>query len=105
MEDKSELSLEEFTEYVANGATVVDFFATWCSPCKLIAPILSELSEEKTDYKFVKIDIEKSPDVTAHFGITSVPSILMFKDGELKQRIAGALPKKRMEEEIDGALG
>lgn len=90
-------SLQEFEAEVAySGLTVVDFFATWCGPCKMIAPILDKLETENGSVHFVKVDVDAVPDVAAKNEISAMPTIKFFKNGELVDTVVGAnVPKLR----------
>ncbi len=86
--------------------TVVDFGAEWCGPCKKLHPIMEEIAGEMAEtVKVVEVDIGVSPQTGAQFGITSVPQIMFFKDGEMKERIIGMLSKSQIIEKIDSHLG
>jgi len=76
---------------------VVDFYATWCGPCRLITPILEELSGRMDSVRFVKVDIDESPDVAQKYAVTGVPTLVVFKGGEEADRKVGALPKPALE--------
>jgi len=82
----------EFQATVASGVTVVDFWAPWCGPCKAIAPALDELAGEYGDkVQIVKINIDENQEVATQFGVTSIPTLLMFKDGQkIAQKVGGA---------------
>ena len=84
---------------------VVDFWATWCGPCRMVAPIIEELSKEY-DGKVVigKCDVEDNEDIAAEFGIRNIPTILFFKNGEVVDKIIGAQPKAKIEEKIQTLL-
>ena len=94
-------------ESLKNGAQplVVDFWATWCGPCRMVAPIIEELSKEY-DGKVVigKCDVEDNEDIAAEFGIRNIPTILFFKNGEVVDKIIGAQPKAKIEEKIQTLL-
>jgi thioredoxin 1 len=82
---------------------MVDFYAEWCGPCKMIAPFLEELSEELTGKaKVVKVDIDKSNDIAATYNIRSVPTLMFFKNGEPIDRIVGMVPKETLAAKISG---
>ena len=87
---------KEFQSEVLNGKGValVDLFADWCMPCQMIAPIIEEISNEKTDVNFFKINVDETPDVAIKYGVSSIPTLLIFKDGELVNKAVGAYPKE-----------
>ena len=84
-----------------NGLTLVDFWATWCGPCRMVAPIVEELAAETPDVTFGKIDVDQNPDVAMGLRITSIPTLMLFKDGQLVDLIIGARPKKDIKNMID----
>ena len=85
-----------------NGLKVVDFFATWCGPCKMLTPILEELSEEMQDsVEFIKIDIDESMELAMEYQVTSVPTLVFIKDGQEVARKIGFSPKAALKEEIE----
>ncbi|WP_407319921.1 thioredoxin [Isoptericola halotolerans] len=84
---------------------LVDFWATWCGPCRMVAPILEELSEEYDGkVKIVKLDTDANQATTMAYGITSIPTLNVFSGGEVVKSIIGARPKRALAEEIDGIL-
>ncbi len=83
------------------GIVLVDFFATWCGPCKMLAPILEELDVELKDVKIVKVDVDESPEVSTKYGIQSIPTMKLFKDGQDMQTLVGFLPKDQIISMID----
>lgn len=94
-----------FQNETATGVTLVDFYADWCGPCRMIAPIVEELSNEMEGVaKIAKVDIEKAQGVTASFGVTSIPTILLFKDGKEVQRVVGLKGKDDLKAMINKAL-
>lgn len=86
------------------GVVVVDFFATWCGPCKMLAPILEELQEELSDVKIVKIDVDENPELANKYGIASIPTIKIFKDGNDVDTKVGFMPKEMLKESIEEVL-
>lgn len=86
---------QSFDREILNGVVLVDFWAAWCGPCKMLAPILEEIDAEIGDeVKIVKVDVEENPVIAEEYQIMSIPSLLLFVDGELKAKTAGFLPKE-----------
>lgn len=84
------LTDENFKETIAQGVTLVDFYATWCGPCRMIAPIVEQLASMVQDKaRIAKIDIDQAQNVTADLQITSVPTLILFKDGKEMKRVVG----------------
>ena len=95
-----------FDEAIASGQPVlVDFWATWCGPCRMMAPIIEELGADY-DGKVVvgKVDVDEEADLAQRYGIMSIPTLILFKDGEPAEQLVGARPKAAVQEMIDGAL-
>ena len=86
----------EFENEVLNGKGIalVDLFADWCGPCQMIAPIIEEISNEKTNVNFFKVNVDDTPEVAIKYGVSSIPTLLVFKDGELVNKAVGAYPKE-----------
>ena len=103
-----ELTKDNFVDTVKNAkVAVVDFWAPWCGPCRMIAPIIEELSEEFKDKGVVigKINTDEQQELAIQFGIRSIPTVLFFKEGELVDSMIGAAPKAMYEEKIKSLLG
>jgi len=84
----------------ATGAVVVDFWAEWCGPCKMIAPILDEIAAENTGVTIAKLNIDENLDVTRRFDVMSIPTLIVFKDGQAVKRLVGAKPKGALVQEL-----
>ena len=83
---------------------LVDFWAQWCGPCKMVGPFIEELADEMDNVKFVKVDIDKSQEYATKFGVMSIPNILVFKDGNIVNRQIGALPKSELKAFIENSI-
>ena len=97
----------EFEQQVLNAETpvLVDFWADWCAPCKMIAPIVEELAEEYDGkVKFGKLDVDSNPQTATNFGIRSIPTLLIFKGGQAVDQVIGAVPKAVLKKRLDSAL-
>ncbi len=96
------VTAQNFDEKVRNnaGVTVVDFFATWCGPCKMLAPILEETASESADVTFCKVDIDEEMNLATQYQIMSVPTLLFFKGGEVVKKSIGLISQDELEEFI-----
>jgi thioredoxin 1 len=86
----------------ADKLVIADFWAEWCGPCKMIAPLLDEIAREMPDkVKIVKIDVESEPQLAQQFGIYNIPTLLFFKEGKVKEQVVGTVAKKVLVEKIN----
>ncbi|MGN1394330.1 MAG: thioredoxin [Succinivibrionaceae bacterium] len=101
-----EINDAEFDEIVLNNEkpVLVDFWAPWCGPCRMLAPIIEDLAKDVQNIHFVKINIDESKDNATKFRIRNIPSLLLFKNGELVAKQEGALNKNKLKEFIEQAL-
>ncbi len=101
------LSNDNFQSEVANSETpvLVDFWASWCGPCRMIAPIIDQLAEEyEGKIKVAKVDVDENRELAQTYGVMSIPTILIFKNGEVVNQAIGARPKGELEKMIEAAL-
>ena len=102
-----DIKTDEYDQEVVNngGLVLVDFWATWCGPCRMVAPILEQLAEEYADkLKIVKVNADEEPDLLDRFGISSIPTILVYNNGEIVNTIIGAKPKLGLIKELQKFL-
>ncbi len=93
---------QNFKEEISNGLVLVDFWAAWCGPCKMIAPVLEELDADMSDkVKIVKVDVDENQQTASEFGIMSIPTLLLMKDGETVDKVVGFRPKEALAELVE----
>lgn len=86
------LNEAEFNETIKEGTALVDFWATWCGPCRMLAPTIDALGEELTGVKVCKVDVDQEQNLAARFGVMTIPTVIIFKDGKEVQRLVGLRP-------------
>ena len=83
---------------------LVDFWAPWCGPCRIIAPSLEELNDEIENFRVVKLNVDENQQTAAQYDVMSIPTLIVFKNGQPAKKIIGAMPKKRLQQELEPAL-
>ncbi|NIA10174.1 MAG: thioredoxin [Nitrospiraceae bacterium] len=96
------LTSENFQEFVkSNDVVLVDFWAEWCAPCLMIAPVIEELEREMDGVKFTKLNVDENQEIASMFGIMSIPTLMIFKGGEMADMIVGVVAKDTLKERIE----
>lgn len=91
------LNTANFNEALSSEKTVLlDFYANWCGPCKMVSPLISEISEENPQYFIAKIDVDDSPQLAQQFGVSSIPTLVVMKDGKIVNQAVGARSKEQI---------
>ena len=92
------INKNNFVEEVINSEkpVLVDFWASWCGPCRMVVPIVEQIAEEYPEYKIVKVNVDEEPELAAQFGVMSIPSLMVFKNGEVVNKSVGAKNKKQI---------
>lgn len=94
---------DNFEEQVLRSEkpVLVDFWAAWCGPCRMIAPVIEEIANDNWDkMKFVKLNVDENQKMPANYGVMSIPTLIVFEKGEVKKKLVGAMPKKKLEAEL-----
>ena len=95
------LKNKDFDTAIQSGIALVDFYADWCGPCKMMSPIVDEIADERTDITVAKVNVDESSELASRFGVVSIPTLIIFKDGKESGRIIGARPKTAILAELE----
>ena len=85
----------------SDNPVLIDFFATWCGPCRMVSPLIDEIAEERSDIKVCKVDVDEQGELAAQFGVASIPTLVVVKGGKVSAQNIGAVPKPKILEMID----
>ena len=95
------LKNKDFDTAIQSGIALVDFYADWCGPCKMMSPIVDEIADERTDVTVAKVNVDESSELASRFGVVSIPTLIIFKDGKESNSIIGARPKAAILAELE----
>lgn len=99
------LNQNNFKHEISNGVVVVDMYADWCGPCRALSPILQEMDGKIEGVTFAKLNVDEANSIASEYGVVSIPTVIIFKNGQEVNRIIGLYPRQKYEEEIKSALG
>src|SRR3954466_11611587 len=88
----------------SESPVLVDFWAPWCGPCRVVGPVLEEIAGERQDLRIVKLNVDENQQTAAKYEVLSIPTMILFRNGEVAKKVIGAYPKKRLEAELEPAL-
>ena len=94
------ITMQNFNEFIQNGTVVVDFYADWCGPCRMLAPALEELADEHPEIKVGKLNVDEAPALAARFGISSIPFVARFENGTLMHSAMGFMPASLLKSKL-----
>ncbi len=100
-----QLTDSNFVSMIERGSFVVDFWAAWCGPCRVIGPVIEELATERSDVRFGKLNVDENPGTAGKFRVQGIPLLVFFRDGVERGRVVGAVPKSQIEAAIGRYLG
>ena len=92
-----ELEEKDFNEVIKEGKVLIDCYATWCGPCKMLSPVIDEIAKKNSEYKFYKLDVDTCDSIPREYGIMSIPTLLIFENGTLKETVVGLRSKAELE--------
>ena len=95
------LTAQNFNDFIANGTAVVDFYADWCGPCRMLAPALEQIADEHPEIKVGKLNVDEAHALAARFGISSIPFVARFDDGKLTQSALGYMPVQALADKLN----
>lgn len=89
--------LDKFNEFIKEGTVLIDFFATWCGPCKMLSPVIEQVEKEHPELKVVKVDVDEAPQIAMQYGIQAIPTLFLVKEGKVIDKRMGYLNKNQLE--------
>ena len=92
---------QTFAEETKDGIALIDFWATWCGPCRMQSPVIEALAEERQDVHFTKMDVDENPNTAKELGIMAIPTLIIKKDGQIVDRLTGYTPKEKLDQILD----
>ena len=98
------LDKEDFNKLIEDDVVIVEMYANWCGPCKILSPILDKVSNNYKDIKFIKVDVDKHDEIARKYGIMSIPTLIFFKDGKVINRHIGLVNEKELDSIIDDII-
>ena len=98
------LDKEDFNKLIEDDVVIVEMYANWCGPCKILSPILDKVSNNYKDIKFIKVDVDKHDEIARKYGIMSIPTLIFFKDGKVVNRHIGLVNEKELDSIIDDII-
>lgn len=94
---------DNFNEEIAKGTVLLDFYADWCAPCRMIGPVLEQIANENEDIKVVKVNVDENPDLSSNFGVRGIPALFVIKEGKTVAQKAGFMPKDALVDWVKNA--
>ena len=100
----TELNQDNFSAFIASGVALIDFWAPWCGPCRMQLPVLDQVAQEVPEVKIGKINVDENPDLSAHFGVNTIPYLIVFKDGAITAQFVGLRQPRELVDALRAAL-